>query len=299
MSDQDKKIWIDGQLVAAADARVSVFDHGLLYGDGVFEGIRTYDGRVFKLATHLKRLWESALAIRLTIPYSVDELAQAVRDAVQANGCHNGYIRLCVTRGVGTLGLNPLICQEPTVFIIADSITLYPKEFYEHGMAVITAATIRNHPAALSPRIKSMNYLNNIMAKVEALDAGLVEAVMLNHQGHVAECTGDNIFIVRHNGGADRAKLLTPPLSAGVLEGVTMDEVIRLAQGLQIEFAFTELTRHDLFTADEMFLTGTAAEIVPVTRVDGRMIGNGQPGAVTRRLMDAFNQLVSRNAPED
>ena len=252
----DKRIWLNGDLVPPHEARISVYDHGLLYGDGVFEGIRVYGGRVFKLATHLKRLWESARAIRLKIPYTRDEVAAAVRETVEANRCADGYIRLCVTRGEGTLGLNPLLCERPSVFIIADSIALYPQEFYEHGMAVITASTIRNHPAALSPRIKSMNYLNNILAKLEALDAGFVEAVMLNHQGYVAECTGDNLFIVKYErprktrhdsgekaagipgspseshardtsentsgGGGTRAGqpvLMTPPLAAGAWRG--------------------------------------------------------------------------------
>ena len=304
-----QQIWFNGKLVPPDQACVSVYDHGLLYGDGVFEGIRSYNGRVFKLATHLRRLWESARAIRLEIPYSVDELAAAVRKTVEANQCDNGYIRLCVTRGVGTLGLNPLVCENPSVFIIADTIALYPKELYSEGLSLITASTIRNHPAALSPRIKSMNYLNNIMAKLEALDAGLIEAVMLNHQGYVAECTGDNLFIARKDyihankglpmdskGGS---VLMAPPLSAGVLEGVTMNEVIRLAGEAAIPFVSANLTRHDLYTADEMFLTGTAAEIIPVAQVDGRLVGTGHPGPITRRLMSAFHDLVANDAPED
>ncbi len=303
-------IWLNGNLVPPDQATVSVFDHGLLYGDGVFEGIRSYNGRVFKLATHLHRLWESAKAIRLQIPYTFEELQAAVKQTVDANDCVNGYVRLCVTRGVGTLGLNPLVCKHPSVFIIADTITLYPQELYEKGLSVITASTIRNHPAALSPRIKSMNYLNNILAKLEALDAGLIEAVMLNHQGYVAECTGDNLFIIRYTHRQppsapdqgdleNHAILKTPPLAAGVLEGVTMNEVIRLASQVGIAVDRVNMTRHDLYTAHEMFLTGTAAEIIPVTHVDARPIGSGQPGPVTRRLMKAFHDMVATDAPED
>ncbi len=296
-----KRIWFNGRLVEPQEAVVSVFDHGLLYGDGVFEGIRCYNGRVFKLATHLRRLDESARSIRLKIPYAIDALAQAVRQTVEANEKRNGYIRLCVTRGVGTLGLNPLTCKDASVFVIVDDIGLYAEEMYREGMPIITASTIRNHPAALSPRIKSMNYLNNILAKMEALDAGVMEAVMLNHQGNVAECTGDNIFIVRRRGGLETPKpvLITPPLHAGALEGVTMNVVIDLAVAAGLDVDRVDLTRHDLYTADEMFLTGTAAEVIPVTRVDGRVIGSGQPGAWTRKLMKAFHDLVSQDAPED
>jgi len=292
-----KQVWLNGNLLAPEDARVSVFDHGLLYGDGVFEGIRVYNGRIFKLATHLRRLFDSARAIRLEMPYSFEQLDAAVREAVTANQCTNGYIRLCVTRGVGTLGLNPFVCKEATTFIIVDAITLYPEQLYRDGMAVITSSVVRNHPAALSPRIKSMNYLNNILAKIEALDAGVMEAVMLNGQGNVAECTGDNIFIVRRFTG--KVHLLTPPLDAGVLEGVTMDTVIALAKQAGIACEFMPLTKYDLYTADEIFLTGTAAEVIPVTKVDGRVVGTGEPGSVTRRLIDAFRALVAENAPED
>lgn len=295
-----KVVWLNGQLVPAAQASVSVFDHGLLYGDGVFEGIRVYSGRIFKLASHLKRLYDSAKAIRLGIPMTLDALAQATRQTVAANQTDHGYIRLCVTRGVGTLGLNPFTCKQPVVFIISDAIALYPREHYERGLAVIIASTIRNHPAALSPRIKSMNYLNNILAKIEAIDAGCMEAVMLNAQGHVAECTGDNIFIVRRFASdGNRPVLITPPLHAGVLEGITMNTVVGLAHNLGIKVLHTDLTRHDLYTADEMFLTGTAAEIIPVTSVDKRPIGAGSPGPITRQLTEAFHQLVAHNAPED
>ncbi|MDX1682018.1 MAG: branched-chain-amino-acid transaminase [Phycisphaeraceae bacterium] len=293
-----EKIWINGDLVDEADAKISVFDHGLLYGDGVFEGIRLYGGRVFKLRTHLKRLAESARAIRLEIPYDTDQLEKAIRETVAANHLEDGYIRLCVTRGEGTLGLNPFVCERSTVFIIADTIQLYPPEMYEEGMSVVTAATIRNHPAALSPRIKSMNYLNNILAKIEAIDAGVPEAVMLNHEGLVAECTGDNIFIVREDPHGDPL-LLTPPLHAGVLEGVTRNTVIDLASDEGITFRESQLTKHDLYTADEMLLTGSAAEVVPVTEVDGRPIGDGTPGPITLRLKEAFDRLVRNDAPED
>ncbi len=292
-----QQVWLNGKLVSAAEAAVSVFDHGLLYGDGVFEGIRIYGGRVFKLASHLHRLFNSAKAIRLTIPYNRDELAQATRDLVAANDRTDGYIRRCVTRGVGTLGLNPFFCDSPSVFIIADKIALYPAELYENGMAVIIASTIRNHPGALSPRIKSMNYLNNILAKIEALDAGVMEAVMLNHQSFVAECTGDNVFIVRRV--KDGPRLVVPPLHAGLLEGITMRTVIDLAAEAGIGTERADLTRYDLYTADEMFLTGTAAEVVPVTKVDGRVIGDGKPGQVTRQLIKAFRNLVADQAPED
>jgi len=292
-----QKVWLNGDLVPAEEATVSVFDHGLLYGDGVFEGIRVYGGRIFKCETHLRRLFESARAIRLTISYSIEELTEAMRQTIQSNGKDVGYIRLCATRGIGTLGLNPLPCKEASVFVIADAITLYPQEMYENGLAVITSSVVRNHPAALSPRIKSLNYLNNILAKLDALDAGLMEAVMLNHLGHVAECTGDNIFIVRSWEG--KPTLITPPLHAGILEGVTMNVVIDLARDKGIPVVRMDLTKHDLYAADEMFLTGTAAEAIPVTQVDGRQIGDGRPGPITRQLIQAFHQLVAENAPED
>jgi len=295
--EKPKAIWINGQLVPPDQATVSVYDHGLLYGDGVFEGIRAYQGRVLKLRTHLTRLFDSARAIRLTIPYTVDQLAEACHQTLQANDKRNAYIRLCVTRGSGSLGLNPFTCPEPVVFIIADSITLYPKVLYENGLSIITSSVIRNHPGALSPRIKSMNYLNNILAKIEAIDAGVLEAVMLNHQGLVAECTGDNLFIVRQ--WDNQPTLITPPLHAGILEGVTMNLVIELAQKAGIAVQRMDLTRHDLYTAQEMFLTGTAAEVIPVTKIDGRMIGEGVPGPITAQLIQAYHQLVTTNAPED
>ena len=288
-----KLIWLNGNLVPPEQATVSVYDPGLLYGDGVFEGIRVYNHRIFKLHTHLKRLYESAKSIRLTIPISIEELTAATHATVEANGVQNGYIRLCVSRGAGSLGLNPFVCPKPNIFIIVDSIALYPIELYEKGLAVITSSVVRNHPAALSPRVKSLNYLNNILAKIEAIDAGVLEAVMLNPQGYVAECTGDNIFLVKNG------IIYSPPLHAGVLEGVTMNTVIELAtrQGMQIRRI--DLTKHDLYVADEMFLTGTAAEVIPVAKVDNRLVGDGNPGPVTQTLIKAFKHLVAHNAPED
>ncbi len=288
-----RRVWMDGTLVPAGEASVSVFDHGLLYGDGVFEGIRIYHGRVLKLRTHLQRLFDSARAIRLKMPYTLDELFDATKQTVAANGMDNGYIRLVVTRGPGTLGIDPWPCPRPVVFIIVAPIQLYPPEFYERGLKIVSASTIRNHPQALSPRIKSLNYLNNILAKIEALDAGVLEAVMYNQHGYVAEATADNLFIVR--GGT----LHTPPLSAGGLGGVTRGIVLELAAaaGITVD-GRTDLTRYDLYAADECFLTGTGAEVVPVVEIDRRAVGTGEPGAVTRRLIAAFREMV-KDAPED
>ncbi|MBN2218607.1 MAG: branched-chain-amino-acid transaminase [Pirellulales bacterium] len=280
------KIHINGKLVDQADAKVSVYDHGFLYGDGVFEGIRSYGGRVFRLAEHLDRLWDSAKAIWLKIPYTKKEMTEAVEATLAANGIKDGYIRLVVTRGVGTLGLDPNKCSNPQVIIIADKISLYPDELYEHGLEIITVATARNHPAALSPRIKSLNYLNNILAKIEGLQAGCIEALMLNHKGEVAECTGDNIFLVRGE------VLLTPPTDAGILEGITRDVVIELARESGMEVRQAPLTRHDVYIADECFLTGTAAEVVPVVKVDSRPIGDGRPGPITRNIMGLFKKAT-------
>jgi branched-chain amino acid aminotransferase len=291
-----KKVWLDGNLVPAEQASVSVFDHGVLYGDGVFEGIRIYNNRVLKLATHVTRLFESAHSIRLDIPYTHDEIAAAVQATCEANGITDGYIRLVVTRGAGTLGLNPFTCKRACTYIIADTITLYPKEMYDNGMAIITSSVCRTHPAALSPRVKSLNYLNNILAKIEAIDNGVMEAVMLNSQGFVAECTGDNIFIVRKWEGV--TTLITPPLHAGTLEGVTMNLVIELAKKLDIPVLRMDITKHDLYIAQEMFLTGTAAEVISVTKIDNRIIGDGKPGPVTQQLLAAFRKLVA-NAPVD
>ncbi len=265
---------------------MSVFDHGLLYGDGVFEGLRCYGGKVFRLAEHVERLYESARAILLEIPLTPDEMSQAINDTVAANGLSDGYIRAVVTRGAGTLGLDPNRCANPQVIIIADTISLYPREFYDNGLEIVTVSVIRNHPAALSPRIKSLNYLNNILAKIEGLKAGCVEALMLNHKGEVAECTGDNIFLVKHG------VLLTPPLDAGILAGVTRQAVMEVARDAGIEVREQAMTKHDVYVADECFLTGTAAEIVPVVKVDSRAIGGGKPGSVTLKLSKAFHELV-------
>ncbi len=283
-----RKIYITGKLVPQEDAKISVYDHGLLYGDGVFEGIRSYGGKVFRLAEHLDRLWESAQSIWLKIPISKEQMAAAIHETLKVNGIKDGYIRLLVTRGVGTLGIDPNRCSEPGIVIITDHIALYPAEVYEKGLEIVTASTIRNHPAALSPRIKSLNYLNNILAKIEGLKAGCVEALMLNIKGEVAECTGDNIFLVK--GGV----LLTPPLDAGILGGVTRGAVIELAAERSIETRESPLTKHDVYIADECFLTGTAAEVVPVVKVDNRVIGSGTPGPVTRDLKERFHALARR-----
>ena len=280
------KIYLDGKYVPSEEAKVSVFDHGLLYGDGVFEGIRVYNGRIFRLDQHLDRLFNSAKAIMLQIPLTREHLVEACCETCRQNKLKDGYIRLVVTRGVGYLGLNPFRCKNPTVFIIADRIELYPEEVYRKGLKLITASTQRTNPAAMSPSIKSLNYLNNILAKIEAVNAGTFEAIMLNAQGHVAECTGDNIFIVR--GG----KLETPPVSAGALVGITRQVVIELAAKRKIAVSEPNLTRYDLATADEVFLTGTAAEIVPVSSIDGRIIGSGRPGLLTLKLTEDFRKLT-------
>jgi branched-chain amino acid aminotransferase len=280
------KIWMDGQLLDREQAKVSVYDHGLLYGDGVFEGIRVYSGRVFELAAHLRRLFDSAKAIRLTIPQSAAQIGAAIDQTVKANGFSDCYVRLVVTRGVGNLGLNPNKCANPSVFIIADIMEMYPPELYRKGMSVITASVVRNHPGALSPRIKSLNYLNNILAKIEAADAGALEAIMLNINGNVAECTADNIFIVR------AGVVQTPGTDDGILEGITRAAMLRLCAKLGIPAIEKSLQKHDLYIADECFLTGTGAEVVPVTRIDNRAIGNGEPGPVTLKLTEAFHQLV-------
>ncbi len=280
------QVYINGKLYDKQDAKISVYDHGLLYGDGVFEGMRSYGGKVFRLDEHLERLWFSAKAIRLDIPLTREQMAAAVNDTLKTNGIDDGYVRLVVTRGSGTLGLDPNRCSDPQVIVITDHITLYPDEFYEKGLEIVTVSTIRNHPAALSPRIKSLNYLNNILAKMEGLQAGCVEALMLNQQGEVAECTGDNIFLV------SRGQLLTPPVEAGILEGITRDAVIELARAAGVPVQQTPLTKHDVYIADECFLTGSAAEVVPVVKVDGRTIGDGKPGLVTRDLTSRFRDLT-------
>jgi branched-chain amino acid aminotransferase len=284
------KVYIDGQLIDKEHAKISVYDHGLLYGDGVFEGIRVYGGNVFLHAEHIDRLFESALAIRLPILMSKAEVIRAVEQTVAANGIQDGYVRLVVTRGAGSLGLDIRKTSHPQVIVIADTITLYPEEFYRDGLAIITASTLRNHPGALSPRIKSLNYLNNILAKIEATDAGCQEAIMLNHKGEVAECTGDNIFIVK------KGVLKTPSTEAGILEGITRNAVIGLAQKARLPVQEIPLLRHDIFTADECFLTGTAAEVIPVVKLDGRAIGDGKPGPVTHDLRSRFQRLARGEA---
>ena len=280
------KIWIDGKLVDKDDAKISVYDHGLLYGDGVFEGIRMYAGKLFRVEAHLRRVYDSAKAIRLTIPLTQEQFLAAIRETIKANNFNDCYIRACVTRGVGFLGIDPNKCSNPSVFIIADSIQIYPKEIYEKGMAVITSSIIRNHPQALSPRIKSLNYLNNILARIEANDAGVAEAIMLNHVGNVSECTADNIFIVRDG------EVRTPDIVDGILEGVTRQTILDLCEKLKIPCAARAMQAYDLYTSDECFLTGTGAEVVPVTKIDGRVIGSGEPGPITRRLIEAFHQHV-------
>ena len=280
------KVYINGRLYDKQDAKISVYDHGLLYGDGVFEGMRIYGGKVFRLQDHLERLWHSAKAIWLEMPMSMEDLASAVNQTVKANELADGYVRLIVTRGAGTLGLDPHCTSDSQVIIIADLISLYPEEFYEKGLEIITVSTIRNHPAALSPRIKSLNYLNNILAKIEGLQAGCVEALMLNHRGEVAECTGDNIFLVT------RGQLLTPPIDAGILEGITRAVVIELAVAAGITVREIALTKHDVYIADECFLTGSAAELVPVVKVDSRRIGDGRPGPITQQLLTRFHELI-------
>jgi branched-chain amino acid aminotransferase len=283
----DRLVYINGQFVPAAEARISVFDHGLLYGDGVFEGIRAYNGRVFRLDEHLQRLYDSAKAILLDIPLSLEQMRDAVLESLRRNDLSDGYLRLVVTRGPGDLGLDPRKCRgRATVFIIADSIELYPQEFYERGLEVMTVVTRRNLPEAVNPAIKSLNYLNNVLAKIEVAHAGLLEGIMLNHEGYVAEATGDNIFLYSDG------RLITPPPSVGILKGITRGAVIELAAELGIPVSEERFTRYVVYTAQECFLTGTAAEIIPVVVVDGRRIGEGTPGPVTRRLMERFHALT-------
>lgn len=276
------KVWLNGELVDEAQAKISVFDHGLLYGDGVFEGIRIYNGKVFELQAHIDRLYDSALGIRLDMALTKKEMMDAVFETVEANKVVDGYIRLVITRGIGTLGLNPFICENASIFIIADSIQLYPEELYEKGLRIISATTVRNHPLAIPPQIKSLNYLNNILAKIEALDNDVPEAIMYNHLGYVAEATGDNVFMVRD--GA----VFVPPVEAGSLEGVTRRVVMKLAEKEKIKVVEKNLTRFDLYVSDELFLTGTAAEVIGVVEIDGRKIGDGRPGPITKLLRRKF-----------
>ena len=281
-----RKIWLDGSIVDESEAKISVFDHGILYGDGIFEGIRFYEGRVFRLTEHIERLFLSAKAILLKLPWTVEEVCEYTLDTIRANGLKDGYIRLVITRGVGDLGLNPYLCEVPSMFIIASGITLYPDELYENGLEVVTCSTRRPTPASLSPQVKSLNYLNNVMAKVEALKAGAKEGLMLNEQGYVAECTGDNVFIVK------KGEVITPPVSDGSLDGITRQVIFDLCSKLGISIREASLTRYDIYTADESFLTGTAAETIPMVMLDEREIGTGRPGELSLKLIDAFRKLV-------
>jgi len=282
-------VYLNGKLVERGKAAVSVFDHGVLYGDGVFEGIRAYNKRVFKLDEHVNRLYESAKIIMLDIPIDQNEMKRAILNICKANGIIDGYIRPVVTRGAGTLGLAPWKCKNPAVFVIADKVKLYPQEYYDNGMPMITASTRRNISEAVNPMAKSLNYLNNILAKIEAHNAGVEEAIMLNHQGFVAECTGDNIFMVKGN------KLFTPPIYAGVLLGITRATVISLAADMGYETIERQFTRAELFLADEAFLTGTAAEVVPIVKVDGRVVGDGKPGPISVKLVLAFKDYAGKH----
>jgi branched-chain amino acid aminotransferase len=289
MASSSLLIHLDGKLVPEAEAKVSVFDHGLLYGDGVFEGIRFYNGRVFRLSEHLKRLDESARSICLKLPAPLEEIEKATLETIAANNLRDGYIRLIITRGAGSLGLNPYQCPKPSLIIIASSITLYPAEKYRDGLKLVTCATRRPTPAALSPQVKSLNYLNNVMAKIEAIQAGAEEGIMLNEQGYVAECTGDNVFVVKNG------KVFTPPISAGALNGITRLAAIELLGQMGIECQEVMMNRHDLFTADECFLTGTAAEVIPAVELDRRIIGDGNPGPITRELVERFHAMVNED----
>jgi len=283
------KIYLNGDLVEEKDAKISVFDHGLLYGDGVFEGTRIYNGRIAFLDEHIDRLFESAKVIDLKIGMTKEEIKAATIETCKANGLKNGYIRHVVTRGVGTLGLNPYLCEKASVIIIAAGIQLYPANLYETGMRIITAGTIRNMAEAVNPRIKSLNYLNNIMAKIEAINAGVMECLMLNPQGYVAEASGDNVFVVKGN------KLMTPPAWCGGLEGITRNKVMELAANMGMDVSETVLTRYEIWTADEAFLTGTAAEVIAVVELDKRTIGDGKPGPATKKLTEAYHDFVNNN----
>ncbi|MCM8758155.1 MAG: branched-chain-amino-acid transaminase [Candidatus Omnitrophica bacterium] len=279
-------IYLDGKFVSEKQAKISVFDHGLLYGDGVFEGLRTYNGKVFRLMEHIKRLYKSAKAIMLEIPVSMEEMADIIIKTIRKNKLKDSYVRVVVTRGVGDLGLDPKKCPKPTIFVIASKIKLYPEEFYKKGLSVVTVATRRNLTESLNPAIKSLNYLNNILAKIEATNAGAMEGLLLNNEGYVAECTGENIFIVNEN------NLYTPPISAGALDGITRDAVIQIAKEMGLNVREKLLTRYDLYNADECFLTGTAAEIIPVSVIDGRTIGSGSIGTTTKKIRERFHQLT-------
>ncbi len=280
------QIYIDGKFYAEDDAKVSVFDHGLLYGDGIFEGIRFYNGRVFRLEEHLERLWDSARSICLQIPMSQRAMTEALLETIRQNDLREGYIRLLVTRGVGSLGLNPEQCKKPSVIIITAQLALYSEAVYRNGLTVVTCATRRTNPSALNPAVKSLNYLNNVMARIEANQANADEALMLNDEGNVAECTADNVFIVK------RGHIFTPPITAGALRGITRSVVFEIAAETGIKVTEADITRHDVFIADECFLTGTAAEIIPVVKVDSRPIGTGKPGPITARMIARFREMT-------
>jgi branched-chain amino acid aminotransferase len=279
-------IYLDGKFVDEAEAKISVFDHGLLYGDGVFEGIRIYGGNIFRLDEHLERLEYSAKAILLDLPWTRAEIAEATCETCRRNNLADGYIRLVVTRGVGDLGLSPWLCSKPSIFIITSKINLYPEEHYTKGLAIVTVPTRRVNSAALPPMVKSLNYLNNILAKIEARQFGALEAILLNDQGYVAECTGDNIFIV-HKG-----TIITPSASQGALKGITRSAIVDIAAGLKVPLVEANMTRYDVWNADECFLTGSAAEVIPVVKLDGREIGTGKPGPITHRLLENFRARV-------
>ncbi|KHF40985.1 branched-chain-amino-acid transaminase [Halalkalibacter okhensis] len=279
-------IYLNGDFVRKHEAKISVYDHGFLYGDGVFEGIRVYEGNVFRLQEHLDRLYNSAKSIMLSIPHSKEEMKQLVVKTLQKNQLSNAYIRLVISRGVGNLGLDPASCAAPQVIIIAEELALFPKELYESGLEIVTVATRRNRPDVLSPKVKSLNYLNNILVKIEASLAGVSEALMLNDQGYVAEGSADNVFIVKGT------ELITPPGYVGALEGITRNAIIEFAKDLGYTVKEEPFTRHDVYVADEVFLTGTAAEVIAVVKVDGRVIGEGKPGEETKKLLEAFRERV-------
>ena len=289
---QELTIFLDGKFVPQSEAKVSVFDHGLLYGDGIFEGIRFYNGRIFRLEEHTDRLWDSARSICLEIPMSKEAMNEALLETVRRNDLRDGYIRQIVTRGVGNLGLNPVQCERPSVIIIATTIALYSEEAYRNGLTVVTCATRRTGAAQLNPAVKSLNYLNNVMARIEANLAGADEALMLNEAGNVAECTADNVFVIK------KGRIFTPPISAGALRGITRSVAMECAEELGMEVTETDITRHDVFIADECFLTGTAAEVIPVIKADGRPIGTGKPGPITGKIIARFRELTRSTGTE-
>ena len=283
------KVFISGKLYEEEDASISVFDHGLLYGDGVFEGIRIYNKRIFLLNDHIDRLFNSAKAIALDIPVSKEELCNNVIETCKANDIEDGYIRLVITRGKGTLGLNPYLCSKPEIIIITAKIQLYPEELYRDGLKIVTVGTVRNHPEAINPKIKSLNYLNNVLAKIEAINSGCLECIMLNHKGEVCEASGDNIFLVSNN------IIKTPSVNSGALVGLTRNKVIEISRNNEFNVSEESISRYDLYTADEVFLTGTAAEIISVVEIDKRKIGNGKPGKITKKLSELYTDYTSNS----